>query len=220
MFREAMKKQGWSKQRIYDTWKNKDGAFFNYACEDYIILKGKEAISNDWGFITYVWVDDLESISFYKFCQFVSETYAQRPVWQTEEFKSEFKFKKWATWYNKEIFRRSLEKKKGRWLRKIATQSWCSLKTAQKRVSKSTKVKILKRYDSYNWFRIRKTNLYFNLEHKVFLSYNKSITGKMRLLSLNPDHSSLVKKKALFLNGSINLLNSDDYIYNNIEAVI
>lgn len=212
MFRDAMKKQGWSKQRILKTWNSKNWAFFNASESDYIILRGKEPISNDGGFITYVWVDDLDSISFYKFCQFVTETYQQRPVKQTEEFYSDFKFKK-SKAYNREIFKRSLEKKSWRGLRKIAEQSWCSLKTAQKRSTRSTRVKTLKRYDAYNGVRIRKTNLYFNLENKIYLSYNKSITGKRRFLSLNPDHSSLITNKALFLNGSIRLLNSDDRVY-------
>lgn len=219
MFRDEMKKHGWSKQRILKTWKSKDWGFFNASDDDYIILKGKESISNEGGFITYVGIDDTDSVSFYKFCQFVSETYAQRPVTQKEEFYSKFKFKKSET-YNREIFKRSLWEKSWRGLRKIAEQSWCSLKTAQKRTTRSTRVKTLKRYDTYNGFRIRKTNLYFNLQHKVYISYNKRITGKMRLLSLSPDHNRSLTMKALFLNNSISLHNSDDTIYENKHSLI
>lgn len=205
----------WNKWRITKTWNYAVvWTFFNYINKDYLILRWKEKIVGTNWFITKV--SNINDISYYKFFNFVTETYALRPVKQLENIK----YKKKSTKYNEELFKRSLNDKKSRWLRKIAEQSWCCLKTAQKRLKKSKDIKILKRYDNYNWFKIRKTNLYFSNKDKVFLRYySQNYNTKTSKTTLNSDHSSLINKKALFLNWCLSLNNSDDYIYNNINLL-
>ena len=110
--------------------------------------------------------------------------------------------------------KRNFETQAGRGQRKLAEQSWCTLKTVNNRLRKSTKVKTLKRYDSIGGFKVRKTNLYFNLEHKVYFNYNnKNSSGREYRTVLNPSISSLVESKALFLNNSISLRYADDSVY-------
>lgn len=210
MFYRAMKEQGFIKSRITETWKYKEaGTFFNFVCDDYIILRGKENVQGEKGFITRL---DYEVLGYYKFCEFVNDTYELRPVKQKSSFKDKYKFKKKSPQYNKEVFKRSLAEKIGRGQRKIAMQSWCCLKTVNNRTKRSTRVKTLKRYSEAHWMRVRKTNLYFNLYNKVYIYYNKNSSEKRRRISLNLDHSSLVSN-ALFINESKGLSNAYDTLY-------
>lgn len=217
IFTEEMKKLNWTKKRINTTWNYwKQWIFIKEITPDYIILQGKEKISFDW-FITRVDWDF--NIWFYSYCQYIDDIYKLRPVNQTNEFKDKYKFKK-SLAYNKEILKRSLWEKKGRWLRRLSKNVWCCLWTSLNRSKKSKRVKTLKRYDSFNWFRINKTNLYFNLENIVFYSYwNKYNTTKKRKLSLNSVHGSTITQKSIFLNNSISLYKSNNIIYENTNKL-
>lgn len=209
MFYDTMKALGINKSRITETWKYKKAwTFFNYVSDEFIVLRGKENVQWEKWFITRL---DYEIMWFYKFCQFVTETYMQRPVTQTQEFRDTFRYKK-STRYNQEIFKRSLEKKIGRWQRKLAEQSWCTLKTVNNRAKRSERVKTVKRYSESYWLRVRKTNLYFNLDNKVYIYYNKNNTKRRSRTALKLVQCSLLEN-ALFLNGSISLSNAYDTIY-------
>ena len=214
-----MKKLWWNRKRICQTWNNwKTWIYLKEINSNFLILQWKEKIILEKWFVTKVeWELD---IWYYKFCAFVTEMYALRPINQTKEFFNEFKFKKKAKAYNNEIFKRSLEKKIGRGQRKIASLSWCCLKTANNRLKRSETIKTLKRYDSYNGFRINKTSLYFSNENRVFLKYyNKNNISKTSRTTLIADHSSMVKQKAIFLNWCLGLNKSDDTIYNLITKL-
>lgn len=218
-FSEEMKKLNWNRKRICQTWNNwSEWKFIQKITPDYLILQGKEKVSENW-FITRIeWDFD---IWYYSYCKKLTEIYSLRPVNQTNEFNNTYKFKK-SNLYNKEILKRSLWEKKWRWQRKLSKNVWCCLKTTNNRLKKSNKVKTLKRYDNYNWYRIQKTNLYFPLEDIVFYRYqNKNNTTTKRRISLSSDHSSLITQKAIFLNGSLSLNKSNDLIYNlaNLEII-
>jgi len=209
---KALRKQGFTKWRVTQTWNKKSvWAFIKHIDRDYIILEWKDSVSWEKGFISTICIEDLDSVSYYAFCKFVSETLAQRPVTQKEEF---YFRRKRSKAYNNEMTKRNFKTQSGRGQRKIANQSWCSLKTVNNRLKKSTKVKTLKRYDSVGGFKVRKTNLYFNLEHKVYFNYNnKKYSDKGCRTVLNIHHSLLIESKALFLNNSIGLWYADDSVY-------
>lgn len=213
-FFDIMKQEWFTRSNLIKIWERaKEWVFFNYICDDYVILKGKENVISDKWFITRIESSEIQ-VWYYRFCQFITEIYALRPVKQTESFKNTYKFKKKNTQYNAIIEKRSLWEKQWRGQRKISVQSWCCLKTVNNRMKKSKKVHTLKRFDSYNWFRIRKPNLYFTLENRVFIYYNKNNTANTRKILVKAPISSLINKKAIFLNNSISLLNSNDTIYN------
>lgn len=210
-FSRIMKLQGWNRQRICDIWnKWQVWTFIKYIDKDHLILNWKENVVWDKWFLTRI---SRSVIWYYEYCAFITEIYALRPVTQTNEFKEKYKLKKNKA-YNKEIIKRSLGDKKWRWQRKLSNQVWCTLKTVNNRLKKSETVKVLKRYDNYNWFRINKTNLYFTKENiSFYIYYNKNNTTKRRNITLNSVHSSLVNNKAIFLNNCISLNKSDDTIY-------
>ena len=213
-FFDIMKQEWFTRSNLIKIWERaKEWVFFNYICDDHVILRGKESVISDKWFITRIESSEIQ-VWYYRFCQFITEMYALRPVKQTESFKNTYKFKKKNTQYNAIIEKRSLWEKQWRGQRKISVQSWCCLKTVNNRMKKSKKVHTLKRFDSYNWFRIRKPNLYFTLENRVFIYYNKNNTANTRKILVKAPISSLINKKAIFLNNSISLLNSDDTIYN------
>ena len=206
-FCEAMTKQGWNKKRINRVWQYwKAGNYLNYICSDYLILRWKEKVIWDKWFL--IKADPNCDIWFYSFCSFITEMYSIRPVKQTADFYEEFKFKNKATKYNEEITRRSFAKKISRWQRKISEQSWCCLKTVNNRLKKSKTIKTLKRYDSYNWFRVNKTNLYFSNKDISFFKYYSEDNNNKRLFSkstIKSKYTALVNKTALFLNNCLSL---------------
>jgi len=212
MFCESMKKLWWDKKRINRTWNNwEEWVFIKKITPDYLILQWKEKVSENWFIVK---IDCDQDIWFYKYCKIITEIYALRPVKQDDDFKYKFKLKK-NKLYNAEITKRSLEVKKWRWQRRLSKNVWCSLKTVWNRLKKSNKVHTIKRYDEAFWFRVNKTNLYFNLENITFIKYqNKNNPTQKRKLTLKSVHSSLLWIKALFLNNSISLNKSNNIIYN------
>lgn len=204
-FSDEMKKQWFDKKRINRVWSYwKAWNHINYITSDHLILRWKENVIWDKWFIVKL---DEAILWFNAFNLFVTEIYAIRPVNQTQDFYDKFKYKRKSTAYNNEITKRSFAEKRSRGQRKIATQTWYTLKTINNRLKKSKTITTLKRYDSYNWFRVNKTNLYFTNKNTIFLRYNSEDNNNKPYCktTVKEFNTALVSKKAIFLNNSLSL---------------
>lgn len=214
-FSEALKKQWFDKKRINRIWNYwKAGEYINYIDSNKIILKWKEKVMWENWFLIKVspWI-----LWFNQFTQFITEIYAIRPVTQTKEFFEEFKFKAKNTAYNLEITKRSLVKKRSRGQRKISTQSWCCLKTANNRLKKTKTIHIIKRYDSFNGFRVNNTNLYLTKENiSFFRYYHQNNSTRISKTTLNSLHNAMISTKAIFSNNCLSLKK----LYCNLYSII
>ena len=203
----ACKSVWMSKSTITTIWNKwaKIGQFFQEANNDFVVLVWKDTIVWEKWFCTKI--DELK-LWFYSFYAFVTEIYQLRPVTQTKDIMKEYKramSKKWKV--REELLKRLDEVKLWRWQEKLSSQVWCTKKTISNRVKRNTGITVIKRYDTYNGFRVNLTNLYYK-KWIVFLNYNT----KKFMVSNNP-HKSL-GVKAIFLNNSLGLYRSNDTIYN------